>query len=532
MPLMPLLSDPERFAEEVGGLRLRSYQRQVMRAVIDSISRRQGLSFVVIFPRQSGKNELQAHLENYLLTAMQMVDTEVVKLSPTWKPQSLNAMRRLERVLGRNALLRGVWRKESGYIYRAGRARVLFLSGAPEAHIVGATATDLLEVDEAQDIRIDKYDKEIAPMAASNNATRIFWGTAWSSDTLLGRELRAARDQEERDGIRRAFVLTADQVSAEVPAYGAFVAEQVARLGRDHPYIRTQFYSEEVDGQGGLFPPARRALMQGDHPYQEFPTPGKLYAFLIDVGGAADEFAAELPIGSQLPLPGIGGSGISPHCRLPIDPAELGGGGMHAPAPREQAGSRRDMSVLTIVQADLATLEDPARRAPTYRVVSRRAWSGAGQPALLSQIQAAAAVWQPRVLVADATGLGAGLAGFLEKSFPGRVVPFVFSQASKSRLGWNFLALCDAGRYREFAPPDALFWEQARACRFEMLPGPGRILRWGVPDGSRDPLSGRLLHDDALLSASLCALLDEVAWTIPGGTRIIPARDPLQDVGW
>jgi hypothetical protein len=289
-----------------------------------------------------------------------------------------------------------------------------------------------------------------------------------------------------------------------------------------------------VDGQGGLFPPARRALMQGDHPAQARPAPGSLYAFLIDVGGSAEETATSADaaqVGSQLPLPGMDGLAIGPD-RLLTSPMENADGGMHTSALWGTAADRRDMTVLTIVQADLSTLEDPARRAPTYRVMSRSAWSGAGQPALLTQLQAAAALWQPRILVADATGLGAGLAGFLEKAFPGRVVPFVFSQASKSRLGWSFLALCDAGRYREFQPPHALFWEQARACRFELLPGPGRILRWGVPDGARDPLTGRILHDDALLSAALCTLLDEVAWTVPGGTRIIPARDPLQDVGW
>ena len=63
-----LLSDPLVFAQYAGQLRLRSYQQEVAAAVIDSVMRRQGLSFVVMFPRQSGKNELQAHLEAYLLT--------------------------------------------------------------------------------------------------------------------------------------------------------------------------------------------------------------------------------------------------------------------------------------------------------------------------------------------------------------------------------------------------------------------------------------------------------------------------------
>ncbi len=50
----------------------------------------------MIFPRQSGKNEVQAQLESYLLTYLREIDAEIVKVSPTWRPQSINAMRRLE----------------------------------------------------------------------------------------------------------------------------------------------------------------------------------------------------------------------------------------------------------------------------------------------------------------------------------------------------------------------------------------------------------------------------------------------------
>jgi len=90
-------------------------------------------------------------------------------------------MRRLERVLERNLLTCGSvcsWKKEQGYIYRVGTARIYFLSGQPSANIVGATASTLLVCDEAQDVSIRKWDKEINPMAASTNATRVFWGRA------------------------------------------------------------------------------------------------------------------------------------------------------------------------------------------------------------------------------------------------------------------------------------------------------------------------------------------------------------------
>ncbi len=287
-----ILRNIQRFCSDGGRIRLRGYQREVAEAIVDSALRGKGLSFVIIFPRQSGKNELQAHIETYLLSLCSLEAEEMVKISPTWKPQSLNAMRRLERVIKRNLFTRDRWKKQSGYLYKLGEAAIYFLSGSPTSSIVGATASLLLECDEAQDVEIAKWDKEIAPMAASTNATRVFWGTAWTSRTLLARELRAARLAEQKDGIRRTWLLTADDVGAEVPAYKQFVDEQVARLGRNNPLVRTQYFSEEIDAEGGMFPLNRRVLMVGSHPKEIEPQPGQVYVFTIDVAGQ-DEGAAQ-----------------------------------------------------------------------------------------------------------------------------------------------------------------------------------------------------------------------------------------------
>lgn len=235
------MADIYRFCALVPGFRLRRYQLEVASRIREAVIGGEGGSFVVVFPRQSGKNELQAHLEAFCLVLF-FEGGELVKASPTWKPQSLNAMRRLERVLSRNELTRGRWWKEQGYVYRFGEARLYFLSGAPTANVVGATANTLLQCDEAQDVSPSKWDKDFLPMAASTNAVRVYWGTMWTSKTLLARELRAARKAEERDGRRRAWVLTAEDVAASVPAYGEFVAEQVRKLGRQHPLIKTQYF--------------------------------------------------------------------------------------------------------------------------------------------------------------------------------------------------------------------------------------------------------------------------------------------------
>lgn len=483
--LQRCLENPEAFAT-IGGLRLRKYQQAVARAVFDSVQNSWGLSIVVLFPRQSGKNELQAQLEAYFLMRYSRVGGEMVKVSPTWKPQSLNAMRRLERVLERHPLLRGSWKKEHGYLYRVGRARQVFLSGAPEANIVGATASLLLQVDEAQDVRQDKYDKEIAPMAASTNATRIFWGTAWTEETLLARELEAALRLQKQDGRRRAFVIDADRVSAEVPAYGHFVAGQVARLGRDHPMVRTQFYCETLQQGGGLFNPARLALMAGEHQSQTAPRSGEPYAFLLDVAGEDAGFAA--------------------------------GGGLNNPG--------RDLTALTVVR--VIRME----RLPRYEVVFRKNWIGVNHARLYEELLALARFWRAEALVVDATGVGAGLAAFLSAALPGRVLPFTFSASSKSKLGWDFLAQIDSGRFKDHAdstPAKTQFLTEAAACEYAVCPGPERRLSWSVPAGKRDA-NGNPIHDDYLLSAALASRLEGFAWGGRGGGTIIRATDPLAEM--
>jgi hypothetical protein len=501
-PLGGLLRDPAAFCAACGGIRLRAYQAEVMQAVADSVIHKRGLSLVVIFPRQSGKNEVQAQLESYLLTYLREIDAEIVKVSPTWRPQSINAMRRLERVLKKNPLARGDWRKESGYIFRLGQARIFFLSAAPESNIVGATASALLEVDEAQDVETAKFDKDVLPMAAATNATRVFWGTAWTSRTLLARELRTARRLEAQDGRRRVFLADAERVAAEVPKYGHFVAEQTARLGRSHPLVRTQYYSEEIDGEGGLFPPERIARLQGEHAPLDAPLPGEVYVLLLDVAGA-DESADQTG-----------------------DPA---GWELRNPA--------RDASALTVAAVDLSTCRDPLIQAPTYRCVQRRQWVGVRHTLLYAELRALAEHWRARYLVADATGVGAGLAAFLERALPGKVIPFLFNSASKSQLGWDFLAVADGGRWKEAredtsgaAGLAAVFRQQLAFCQFEILPGPEKRMRWGVPDGTRDPASGELVHDDLLISAALCTRLDGLDWTAGGETLVVPAPDPLRDL--
>jgi hypothetical protein len=365
LDLKEMMQEIGLFCRHAGGRRLRRYQVEAGHAILRSVIEKLGDTIVVMFPRQSGKNETQAQVEAYLLALMAGFEIEMVKVSPTYKPQTENAMRRLERALRQNFVCDSLgYRKEAGYIYRVGKARLYFLLGAPGASVVGATATHLLECDEEQDVNAEKWDREFAPMAASQNATRVFWGTAWTSQTLLARELRAARQREKDSGRRLVFTLMADEVRREVSAYGDYVDEQVRRLGRNHPLVRTQYYSEEIDGQGGMFPPGRRALMLGAHPALEAPRPGGVYCLLLDVAGE-DENGEQPTAGRQLPLIGFGSVTAS----------------LHNPG--------RDSSALTVVEVDLGSLADELLRAPTYRMVNRYEWVGARHLDLYGQDQGA-----------------------------------------------------------------------------------------------------------------------------------------------
>jgi hypothetical protein len=164
--LVTRLEDFSRFGI---GIPLRPYQQEVADAVVRSILARLGLSFVVIFPRQSGKNETQAHIEAYLLCLLSGQDIEIVSVSPTYKPQALNAMLRLQRCLDSNPFTCGRWHTQAGFTVRLDRACVHFFSGNSVAHTVGATASALLSVDEAA----EKMDGLLKPIDVSEELKQL-----------------------------------------------------------------------------------------------------------------------------------------------------------------------------------------------------------------------------------------------------------------------------------------------------------------------------------------------------------------------
>ena len=461
---------------------LRPYQAQVARTIVEAVEARRVRQLAIVFARQSGKDELLAQACAYLMCLRQSKGGSIISVNPTYRPQGMIGRRRLRDRLGIE-VLSGLELEAEGHTLSLGKAQCSFLSAYPQAQARGETASLLVVANEAQDISPARWDAVFDPMGASANATQVFSGTVWTSKTLLARQMAYLAELERKDGVRRVFKVGWEEVAHYVPEYGEQVRARIAQFGRDHPFIRTEYFLEEIDDASRLFGPARRAHMRGDHPRARAATPSHHYALLLDVAGA-EESSETRDMSSEL----------SSDLTL---------------ATRYSPLATRDATALTVVEVDLSTLDDPLVLRPRYRVVDRRLWVGVPHPHLYAAIaDLARNVWGARWLVVDATGVGAGLAGFLQQAMPGKVVPFVFSAQSKSQLGWDFLGLVESGRYKEYAEDGetdtGLFWAQVEACRSQVSDAPGRLLRWGVDDLHT--------HDDLLVSASLCAVLDRLDW--------------------
>lgn len=492
-----ILSDIEPFSRHILKKPLRPYQLEPARAILSSILQGRGETFAVVMSRQAGKNETAAQIEAYLLNLFQRRGGQIVKASPTFKPQTVNSMMRLGQHLN-NPWNSGRWSRPHGYMIQLGKARCMFFSAQKGANVVGATADLLLEADEAQDISADKWAKDFVPMAAATAATKVMWGTVWTSKTLLGQTMRQLQQMQRRDGLQRVFTYDADIVAQVVPAYATHVKSEVARLGRHHPLIRTQYFLEEIDAEAGLFPAHRQALMRGTHERQEDPTPGHVYALLIDVAGEEEDAPPE---------------GVAR-----ID------------------STKRDATALTVVEVDPRSIADPLIRKPSYRTQTRREWIGAPHTSLYPHISAMVDHWGARYIVIDDTGAGTGLASFLQARYGSLVIRCTFTTRTKSNIGWGFIAIVEAGRYKDYANDQAedtrQFWYEVDACDFEARSASS--LKWGVWETpSYDGLIAKG-HDDLLISAALTAVLDEQAWGI-GDSAVIAAPDPLADYnagGW
>jgi len=450
-------------------MRLRPYQQEVAKAVLDSIQGSDGRTLSVEIARQGGKNELSAHLELLLLTLYMAKGGNLVKCSPTFKPQTIVSIQRLRDRLDEFGF-DGVYRTEMGYIITLGSARQIFLSAEESSSVVGHTADILLEIDESQDVSKEKYTKEFRPMGSSTNVTTVHYGTTWDDSTLLEEIKQTNLELERKDGIKRHFRYDWRQVSKYNPDYQRYVEGERARLGEDHPLFRTQYLLVPIKGGGGFLTRQQIVLMMDSYTRLKEPQTGKTYIAGIDLAGEREETREAAMISAKPKI---------------------------------------DSTVITIADIDTAKTE------PTARVVEHYQWTGTPHSQLYAQMVDILKKWNCRRVTVDATGIGQPVASFLRKELGSRIQPFTFTQKSKSDMAFEVLSFVNSSRlklYKQDGSPEykAMMFQLERA---KAQYRPNQTMNFCV-----DPSEG---HDDFLMSLALLVegAKDFIPRTAKGGLR-------------
>lgn len=500
-----LLGDVALFCRYVVGIGLRPYQLEPLRAILESVKGGHGLEFLLVFPRQSGKNEAVALLLIYLLNLFRRRGgTAVFAAIGEAKERGL---RRLEERLD-NKWNSGRWWKRARPLSRGvGKAAVVFMSSHPYAFARGETADMLLVIDEMQEQFPSYLEQVFEPMRAATNATAVYIGTVGTSYDALWLKKKDLELLQEKDGRRRVWVVGPEQVSADVPAYGRFLAEKVGRLGREHPIVKSEYYNEPIDGVGGLFDGRRLALMRGEHGRMDGPASGRSYVATLDVGGI-DEGATD------------------------------------AVAALDNPG--RDFTAATVFEVEMGEAGLLYYKAVDVFVdQGGRHFEGVpGRPSVADRLLAWLELWKVGHVVGDGSGVGAGLVDWLRARLGReRVTAFVFSRPAKAELMANFLSVIETGRFRYFLSEQEfdvswLFFRQCGGCSYLLPPG-GRFerdLSWGVAESSRVEILGKMvpLHDDLLVSAALAAVYDGLVFdgkVVVGRAEsaVIRAVDPVKE---
>jgi len=422
---------------------------------MDSIQKGMGLTFSVEIARQGGKNELSAHLEVLLLTLYMARGGNLIKCSPTFKPQTVISIERLKQRLD-DFGFDGIYRLHMGYILQLGNAKAIFLSAEGSSSVVGHTADLLLEIDEAQDVSKEKYTKEFRPMGSAANVTTILYGTTWDDSTLLEEVKQANLELERKDGIRRHFRYDWQEVGKYNPDYIRFVEGERQRLGEEHPLFRTQYALLPIS-QGGRFLSRQQiALMLGEHPRQSQPEGKRTYIAGVDLAGECEP--------------------------------EMSGG-----TAGSDRGRGRDSTVITIAEVDLTVPSEPV-----LKVVEQYQWTGTPHSQLYSQmVNILKTVWNCHKIAVDATGIGQPVASFLRKELGSRVIPFVITQKSKSDMGFELLSFINSGRLKLYKQDGSREYQETL---FELEKARAQYRPNQTVNFYIDPQEG---HDDFLTSLAL-----------------------------
>lgn len=406
------LTDPAFHRERFYERPLSWPQVEAIRLIEKHLDSKSGKILTIRSARQTGKNEVSATVEERFLLRYQRCGGTIVKSAPTYKPQIVNSKRRLDQMMRADPFFGKSGGYREGYIKQVGKASVEFLSADKSSNVEGATASCLLEIDEAHKTDKGKFEEAFAPMTASTGAACVMYGVAAAKADLLyeQRTFNEAYDPS----LNLQFPAS---VWCEInPAYARHYEERRKKLGPDHPVILTQYDLVDIEAIGGYLSRwQRQSLLASDHQRQ------------ITRGDADSQILVTIDIAGQ-----------------DEDGEDLS---------LEKGESTRDQTVALIWSIDWSRAQNEI---PLVRLLDLYWWVGAPlaegksklpgqQEQLLKLIQA----WRADKVVVDARGVGEQIAAFLAARH-GAVEQYKADQESVSKDCYSLLGFINNDQVKIF----------------------------------------------------------------------------------
>jgi hypothetical protein len=427
------LEDPQFESEEISQRPLRGPQAEIIKKVEAHVRAHKGGVMTILSARQTGKNEISATLQRRHLTFNQHSShkSSWIRTAPTHEPQIVNSKKRLEEViqLDRKNIAHHPLcmdtriQKTEGYIWRLGNATVEFMSSGPHSNVVGATASECLDMDEAHQIGREKFDEDFAPFTASTDAATLLWGVAADGlDTI--ESYRVLNEENKRKDLNLRYPCEIWMEHSEV--YASHVKGRERALGWEHPIMKTQYRLIPVANEGTFLSKTQsKSFLDSEHDKELSPRPGKVYEIVIDIAAGNEDLNPN-----------------NTFDRLDTD-------------SNEQTAT--DSTVVWIYEVTEHICQNNIF--PIVNMVSLEWWTGVTLPEQEIKITELIRYWKAQKVTIDGVGVGRQMAEALEQRFgPFMINKYIASGPSVSEDCFDLLARLNYGAVKMFRNDGSREW--------------------------------------------------------------------------
>ena len=313
--------------------------------------------------------------------------------------------------------------KSEGYIWRLGNATVEFMSSGPHSNVVGATASECLDMDEAHKIGRAKFDEDFAPFTASTDAGTLLWGVcADGLDTIESYRILNAENNRKDLNLRYPCELWMEH--SEV--YASHVRGRERALGWEHPIMKTQYRLIPVANEGTFLSKAQvKSFLDSEHERELKPRPDKVYEIVIDIAAGNEDFNPN-----------------NSFDRFDTDSDEE---------------TATDSTVVWIYEVTDQICQNNIF--PVINMVSIEWWTGVTLPDQEKRIIDLITYWRAQKVTIDGVGVGRQMAEALEQRFgPYMVNKYIASGPSVSEDCFDLLARLNFGSVRMFKNDGSREW--------------------------------------------------------------------------